>query len=241
MTQPVLISRDSSLLGKARITVLKTLQSSMTFWPPEGVDWNKNCQFQSATEFWVTPEAKECIVLRFGDREVFKVPEHCAIQTWEWYLKRTYPKANVHLLSQSGILPDVSSEKQDSQKDFDIAMLATLFHDMKYWKNESICRNASKWLASLEEPILKPFKFIQDRRHWEDWYLAGSHSQFRKIRVNIFFHDNDIKDIVMKDNSQFFWEQMCLQYQNWARSRLSSQENSDLEERLVKLTNEWEG
>ena len=234
MTQPVLISRDSSLLGKARITGLETLQSSMRRWPPEGVDWNKDCQFQSATEFWVTPEAKECIVLRFGDREVFKVPEHFSNETWVWYLKQTYPNAAVHLLSQSDILPDISSEKQDSQEDFDLAMLATLFHDMKYWRNESICRNASKWLASLKQEILAPFKFIQDRRHWEDWYLSGSHSQFRKTRVNIF--PDDIKNIVMKDNSQFFWEQICLQYQNWATDGISEQTCSNLEQAMKQ----WE-
>ena len=235
MTHPVLISRDSSLLGKARITVLETLQSSITSWPSEGIDWDKNYLFQNATEFWVPPEAKECIVLRFGDGEVFKVPDHYAIQTWEWYLKRTYPNADVHLLSQSDILPDISAEKQNSRKDFDLAMLATLFHDMKDWKNESICRNASKWLVSLEEPILEPFKFIQDRRHWEDWYLAGSHSQFRKTRVNIV--PDDVKDIVVKDNSQFFWEQTCRQYQNWARDQLSPEQLID----LTDLTKEWKG
>ena len=237
MTQQVsisLISQNSSLLGRARITVLTTLlEPQITPWPAEGAAWDKDCRFQNTTEFWITPEAKECIVLRFGDRKVFKVPEHFAIQTWKWYLKRTYPEANIRFLSQSGMLRDMSSEKQDIQVNFDLAMLATLFHDMKDWRNESVCRNASKWLASLEQPILEPFKFIQDRRHWEDWYLAGSHSQFRKIRVNIF--PDVIKDTVVKDDSQFFWEQICLQYQNWARDGLSEQECLC----LVQKMKEW--
>ena len=241
MTQPVsisLITQDSSLLGKTRVTVLETLLGTqMTLWPAGGVEWDKNSEFQNTKEFWVTPEAKGCIVLRFGDKEVFKVTEHLSIQTWGWYLKWAFPNANVRFLPPSDTLPDISSEKQDRQSVFKLAMLETFFHDMKYCKNKSICRNAAKWLASLKNPILKPFEFIQDRRHWEDWYLAGSGSQFRRTRVNIF--PDVVQNNVIKDNSQFFWEQICLLYQKWARDELSEQEYRDLGTKLVKLTNKW--
>ena len=238
MTQPIsisLVTQNSSLLGKTKVKVLETLLGSqMTLWPSEGVDWDEPSKFQSTKEFWVTPEAEECIMLQFGDQEVFKVPD---VETWRWYLSWKYPSANLRFLPQSGRLKDMFIPHEKTRKcSFKLPMLKRLFHDMKYWKNAPICRKAAKWLASLNDPILKPFESMQDRRHWEDWYLTGSHSQFRRTRVKILvdIDKNDVIKIVNSD-SQIFWEQVCLQYEKWARDGISEKDCSVLRQSM----DEW--
>ena len=239
MTQPIsisLVTQNSSLLGKTKVEVLKTLLGTqMALWPPEGMDSGNCSEFQNTNEFWVTPEAEECIMLRFGDQEVFKVPD---IETWGWYLSWKYPDANIRFLPQSGTLKDMFIPDEKTREcPFRLPMLKRFFHDMKYWKNAPICRRAARWLASLDDPILKPFEFMQDKRHWEDWYLTGSHSQFRRTRVKILvdIDKNDVIKIVNSD-SQIFWEQVCLQYEKWARDGISKQTCSNLEQAMKQ----WE-
>ena len=220
---------SSRPLARARFEAFKALLKSECLvkeWPSGGVDLDQIGQkFRDMEEFWITPEATECIVLRFGAEETFKVFD---IETWGWFLRKEYPCAVVRCLPRVGGLPDMIRQKEINASAFKLAMLSRLFHDMKYWQNPKICQKAAKWLASLEKEVLEPFKYLQDRRHWEDWYLGGSKSRFRRARVNIL---DDGKRFV-NENAQFFWQQVCWQYELWAKNGLTAKESSDLSRQL---------
>ena len=226
-----LIAADCSPLAKAISTALGTLlECSVKTWPSGGLEVEKLDAFYSAKEFWLTPEAERCSILKFGHQKELEARN---INTWKWFLGHHYPCATIRVLPPHATLPGILEARKVCRCDFELSMLGALFHDFKdpgLWDNRKVCRKAAAWLASLNEDTLKPFRFIMDESHWRNW---ASRQDFRQSRAKIFVCCDVQVTLENDDRPAAFWRHLGSAYCDGASG--GSPEGLYLE-----ATKEWE-
>lgn len=228
----VLIS-SGSCFDRARSQVLELLlESKLEIWPSQGLSINEYARFSNSREFWLMPEARKGLILRFdstddvNSKAVFRPPD---IQTWNWYLKMAYPNAKARLFWKVKTLSDVLSHQLPDPclkvPTFSLTFLRCLFHDMKSWNDSQVCRRAAAWLSTLKQPVLFPFEFLQHDRLWQRWH---SHPEWRRtmtITLNQF--QNNGGTPTAPTISQY-WMMLCLKYHTWSTKGISEAEQVEL-------------
>ncbi|MBC8432377.1 hypothetical protein [Desulfobacula sp.] len=234
----ILIFNTRSVIDSSRLKVTGIwFGSRAILWPQDGLKIIDIWQIKGIQEFWISKNTKSLPALQFDKKHpgMLCFENHLA---WGWFIKYYNPQANVRLIGENDIYPiSLLKESYREQKyTFHLSYMHKLFHDISNLSSGGHivpCQKVSKWLASLNQPVLEPFKFFSRVQNWGIWndrikaqnisFLEDHKTSVVKcigyfIEKDPYYklYDQDKKMVSNEANQYFYY--MCRSYMNVAGS-----------------------
>jgi hypothetical protein len=211
---------DDSTIGRARKKSLRAIFCEhLALWPLQGITFDEVVQFSNTQEFWLAPEGRHAGAMQFDPRGKRVLLRFHSDEAWDWFLRHHYPQAATLFTGSINLLPfgERVEDEAGLARSFSLSWLHAFFHDLSNRAIEAsepdrliVCWKGSRWMANLNEVVLKPFEFFAVQANWTRWDdLPGA--AFRTTLGKLFAHV--IPEATIMQASVFrFFHAVCRYY-----------------------------